>query len=204
MGLGQVRDLRRVSIRAIGAQRQQQPFADLRDLLQRVPLQHKEITHLLQCGALDGLGESRAALLAEAREIQQAGSALQMTFDFARPKVTPESPAQRLAWERHVLGQPISVHPLDLVREQLPEYLPLRTLPEQLGRRVWTAGVRLPGWTGGPGFFLGDGEAFVVAHGNPSTKAPPPWQPLLVRGLWLGDEWGSYWLQVEETKEVKP
>jgi DNA polymerase-3 subunit alpha len=204
MGLGQVRDLRRASIGAIVAQRHSRPFADLRDLLRRVPLLRKEMTHLIQCGALDGLGESRAALLAEAGGIQQAGSALQMAFDFARPEAAPEQAAQRLAWERHVLGQPVSVHPLDLVRERLPDPLPLRRLPAQTGRRVRVAGVRLPGWTGGQGFFLGDGETFVLAKGGPTGKAPPPWRPLLVRGLWLGDEWGSAWLQVEEIEEMRP
>jgi DNA polymerase III alpha subunit len=196
MGLGQVRDLRRASIRAIVVERQQKPFAELRDLLRRVPLQQKEVIHLIQCGALDRLGESRAALLAEAKEVQQAGSALQLTFGFARPEVQAESTAQRLAWERHVLGQPVSVHPLEGV--ELPEHLSLRQLPEQAGRRVTTAGVRLPGWTGGPGFFLGDGETFVIAKPRPGSETPPAWQPLLVHGRWLGDEWGSFWLQVEE------
>jgi DNA polymerase III alpha subunit len=202
MGLGQVRDLRRASSRTIVTERQRQPFADLRDLLRRVPLQHKEVVHLVQCGALDGLGGSRAALLAEAGEIQQAGSALQMTFPFAQPQVAAESPAQRLAWERHLLGQPVSVHPLEAVAAPLPEHLPLRQLAETKGQRVTVAGVRLPGWTGGPGFFLGDGQTFVVAKGDAARQAPPPWQPLLVQGRWLGDEWGTSWLQVEEIERV--
>ncbi len=198
MGLGQVRDLRRSSVRAILAERQQGTFAGLRDLLRRVSLQHKEADHLVQCGALDGLGESRMALLAEARQVQQAGSALQMTFPFARPEVQAESPAQRLAWERRLLGQPVSVHPLAVVVDRLPTHLPLRQLPEQPGRSVTVAGVRLPGWTGGHGFFLGDGETFVLARGEPGRSAPSPWQPLLVRGRWLGDEWDTFWLQIEE------
>ncbi len=209
MGLGQVRDLRRASVRAIvaargalGSERQHQPFASLRDLLRRVSLQHKEVVHLIQCGALDGLGESRAALLAEAAEIQQAGSALQMTLPFAPPQITPESPAQRLAWEQHLLGQPISVHPLEVVVARLPDHLPLRQLEEQPGQRLTVAGVRLPGWTGGPGFFLGDGQTFVVARGDPVRQAPPPWQPLVAHGRWSGDEWGSSWLQVERMEEV--
>lgn len=202
MGLGQVRDLRRSSVRTIVAERAQQPFADLRDLLRRVPLQRKEVVHLIRCGALDGLEESRAALLAEAEEIDQAGSALQMTFGFARPEVPAESPAQRLAWERHLLGQPVSVHPLEVV--ELPERLPLRRLPDQPGRRVTVAGVRLPGWTGGQGFFLGDGKTFVVARGGPTFQAPPPWAPVVVRGRWTGDEWGASWLQVEGLEKVEP
>jgi DNA polymerase-3 subunit alpha len=206
MGLGQVRDLRRTSVRAIVAGRQrpqdraQQPFASLRDLLQRVPLQRKEVVHLIQCGALDGLGESRAALLVEAAEIERAGSVLQMTLGFAPPEVPAEPAAQRLAWERHLLGQPVSVHPLQVV--ELPEHLPLRRLPEQPGRQITVVGVRLPGWTGGPGFFLADAETFVVARSDPARPAPAPWQPVVVRGRWLDDEWRGSWLQVEAMERL--
>jgi hypothetical protein len=202
MGLGAVRDLRHNAIRAIISERTRQPFAGVRDLLSRVDLHPKEITHLIQCGALDGLGVSRAALLAEVEEIQRgsrrasAGAALQMAFDFGRPGVAAEMPAGRLAWERHLIGQPTSVHPLDLVAGRLPVRLPLRRLPESGGKPVTTAGVCLPGWTGGPGFFLGDGDTFVTVKS--AGKAPPAWQPLLVRGRWIGDGWGTFWLQAAE------
>jgi hypothetical protein len=205
MGLGQVRDLRRASVRALVAERERRPFDGLRDLLQRVPLQPKEVAHLVQCGALDGLGESRAALLAEAEEIDQAGSALQMTFAFAQPEVEAESAAQRLAWEQHLLGQPVSVHPLevaDLAAVDPPGPLPLRRLEEVPGQRVTVAGVRLPGWSGGQGFYLGDGETFVVARSDPARPAPAPWQPVVVRGRWLDDEWRGSWLQVEEMERI--
>jgi DNA-directed DNA polymerase III PolC len=207
MGLGQVRDLRRSSVRKIVAERlrsqggQPQPYADLRDLQRRVPLQRKEVVHLIQCGALDGLGESRAALLGQAEEIEQAGSALQMTFDFVQPQIPSESPAQRLAWERHMLGQPVSVHPLEVAA--LPDHLPLRRLTEQAGQRVTVAGVRLPSWTGGQGFYLGDGQTFVVARGGPGFQAPPPWAPVLVQGRWVDDEWRGSWLQVEGLERVE-
>ena len=65
MGLGQVRDLRSSTIAALLAARAQRPFVDLADLLQRAALQNKEAVHLIRCGALDGLGNSRAGLLAE-------------------------------------------------------------------------------------------------------------------------------------------
>jgi DNA-directed DNA polymerase III PolC len=200
MGLGQVRDLRRASVRAIVRERRGRPFEGLRDLAGRVALQPKETAHLIQCGALDGLGESRAALLAEAEEIRRAGSAMQMALPFARPAVPPESPAQRLAWEKHLLGQPLSVHPLELVAEHLPAHVPLRRLPEWVGRPVTVAGVRLPGWTGGRGFFLGDEKTFVMVKGSESF--PPHWEPLLLRGRWVGDDWGTFWLQVEEIEHV--
>jgi DNA polymerase III alpha subunit len=207
MGLGQVRDLRRSSVRRIVAGRlrpqedQPQPYADLRDLQRRVPLQRKEVVHLIQCGALDGLGESRAALLAQAEEIEQAGSALQMTFDFVRPQIPPETPAQRLAWERHLLGQPVSVHPLEVV--DVGDRLPLRRLPEHTGQRVTVAGVRLPSWSGGQGFYLGDEETFVVARGGPAFQAPPPWAPVVVQGRWVDDEWRGSWLQVEGLERIE-
>ncbi len=202
MGLGQVRDLRQASVRAIGSERRRQPFAGVHDLAARVPLQHKEMAHLIQCGALDGLGASRAALLAEAAEAERAGSALQMAFDFGRREVDPEPPAQRLAWEQQLLGQPVSIHPLELLADRLPEHLPLHRLPEWAGRRVTVVGIRLPGWTGGQGFFLGDGDTFITVKGDRAAKAPPPWQPLLVHAQWLADEWGTSWLKAEQIDRI--
>jgi DNA polymerase-3 subunit alpha len=184
MGLGQVRDLRRRSIRRIVTERRRRSFADLRDLLSRVSLQPKEVVHLIQCGGLDGLGESRAALLAEAEEIRRAGSAAQMALPFARPPAAEEETAQRVAWERHVLGQPVSVHPLELVAKRLEGHTPLRELGESPRRGIRVAGVRLPGWTGGQGFFLGDGETFVMVRGR-DLRAPPVWEPVVVRGDWV-------------------
>jgi DNA polymerase-3 subunit alpha len=196
MGLGQVRALRRASVRRVVADRRWRPFSDLRDLMRRVPLQSKEITNLIQGGGLDGMGDSRAALLVEAQEILRSGSALQMAFPFAQPQTFAETAGQRLAWERRVLGQPVSVHPLELVADRLPEHLPLSHLPDRPVRRVTVAGARLPGWTGGQGFFLGDGETFVVVKGVDRT--PPAWHPLLLQGRWTADEWGMFWLQAEE------
>ncbi len=198
MGLGQVRDLRRSAVDELLDQRTQQPFTGLRDLVQRVSLRSKEIDHLIRCGALDGLAPSRAALLDEAREIGRY-SAGQLSFAFERPRVPPETLRQRWDWEDGLLGLPVSAFadPLALVRDRLPPHVPLAGLPTTGGRPVLTAGVRLPGWTGGPGFFLGDGQTFVIARGDKTAKAPPPWQPLLVRGRWVGDGWGSFWLQID-------
>ena len=70
-------------------------------------------------------------------------------------------------------------------------------LPNSPGRPITVAGYRLPGWTGGQGFFLGDGVTFVVVKGDKKLKAPPPWQPLDVRGRWVGEPFGTFWLQAE-------
>jgi DNA-directed DNA polymerase III PolC len=189
MGLGSVRDLRRSTIENIVAERGRGNYADLRDLVNRIGLQSREAAHLIQCGALDGLGESRSHLLAEAEAVGRA-SASQLAFAFAALQVEPEHPAQRMRWEQHILGQPVSVHPLELVAASLPARTPLRELPETAGRTVTVAGTRLPGWTGGPGYFLGDGDSFVIVR---SQERPQPWQPVVLQGRWQRDPYGSGW-----------
>lgn len=201
MGLGQVRDLRQAAVRAIVQARQEAPFSGLRDLLGRVPLHDKEALHLAQCGALDGLAASRAALLAELKDVQRAGSVQQMAFEFPVDVVAAETPAQRLAWEQRVLGWPVSVTPL----EALPAPSAATTLAgarAQLGRPVTVAGYRLPGWTGGRGFFLADGQTFAVAVEREGLAKPAAWQPVLLRGRWQRDRWGAEWLQVEDVQAI--
>jgi hypothetical protein len=204
MGLGQVRDLRHAAITCILAERDRAAFTGTRDLLRRVDLRPKEIDHLIRCGALDGLAASRAALLAEAGQIGRA-SAEQMTFDFAAPDVPSETLRQRWDWEIELLGLPVSAlaDPLALVREGLPSHLPLAELPASRGRPVTVAGVRLPGWTGGHGFFLSDGATFSIAKADRAAKHPAPWQPLLIQGRWIGDGWGSCWLQADQIDPVR-
>ncbi|MBX2998982.1 MAG: DNA polymerase III subunit alpha [Caldilineaceae bacterium] len=195
MGLEQIRDLRRESIRAIVRERRRRPFEDLRDLLARVDLQPKEIDHLIRCGALEGLGSSRAGLLHEAAEIRRAGSVEQLGFGFF-DEIPPESPAERIAWETRILGQPISVHPVELLDNSA--VTPLADLPRHPNRSVTVRGVRLPGWTGGKGFFLNDGRSYVIAIPAGKIAAPKPWQPITVHGRWQIDPWGGGSFVVEE------
>jgi hypothetical protein len=136
--------------------------------------------------------------------ILRAGSARQMTFAFALTKSRPETPAQRLAWERRLLGQPVSVHPLELVRDLLSGVTSLKELGSKANRRLAIAGVRLPGWTGGSGFFLGDGQTFVVVKADRSVAMPAVWQPLKIRGRWLSDKWGLAWFQADAIQDLHP
>lgn len=200
MGLGQVRDLRQSAINAMISQRESGPFTGLRDLLVRVPLQPKEISHLIRCGALDGIGSSRAELLAEAQDIGRSGSARQMSFALPLPSIQPETPAQRLAWERQLLGYPITVHPLELVREKLAGHIPLRQLAGTNGQRVATAGVRLPGRTGGKGFFVGDGDTYLTVRSAATGALPRSWAPLSLTGRFMQDEWGICWFQADSIR----
>jgi DNA-directed DNA polymerase III PolC len=192
MGLGQVRDLRHSAIADIVAARHEGPFSGPMDLCARVQLQAKELTHLVQCGALDGLGASRAGLLAEMERMGREG--MQMAFDFTVSDPPAETPAQRMAWEQHLLGYPLTVHPLDLAAP--PENAtPLADLAGQPGRRVLIHAVRLPGWTGGKGYFLSDGRSYVMAMGG---TRPQAWQPLQLSGRWVVDAWGGGCFRVEE------
>lgn len=196
MGLGQVRDLRRRAVAAIQAER---PFSGLVDLVRRVPLQKKEITHLIQCGALDGLAESRAVMLAQNEEIERAGSAAQMAFAFMAAAAVPaDSLSQRLAWEKQILGWPVSANPIHAAVNRPPDCTPLREAPGLPGKSSTLCGTRLPGWTGGPGFFFGDGDSFLIVRPPRAlTKKPAPWEPAVLHGRFRVDEWGGGWFALE-------
>jgi len=198
--LGQERSIRRRAVAALIAERQRGIFTDLDDLCRRVELQRKELTHLIQCGALDGLGASRAALLAD---VKASGTArLQLAFAFDKPMVDPEHAAERLQWERQVLGQPVSVHPLATVEMRPPSARALQQAVAQPGKPIQIAATRLPGWTGGKGYFVDDGEQFVVAIAQEKVAKPTTWAPLLLTGRWLVDEWGGGWFQVEDWQGI--
>ncbi len=207
MGLSWVRDLRRRSVREIVRGRRQQPFASLRDLMIRVSLQRKEIEHLIQCGALDGLGPSRAAMLAECgprgRGIQSDERGVQLAFDWEPQAVEAETLAQRAAWERQVLGYPVSAFRQPIANLP-PGCVPLSHLPQTQRRSVMVAGMRLPGWTGGQGFYLWDGAphegsaTWVIVRGDKALKSPPAWTPVLLKGRWTADEYGLAWFQAQE------
>ena len=196
MGLGQVRDLRRKTVQDIVAKR---PFRSLSDLLQRVPMQTKEAAHLVKCGALDGLGESRAAMLAEVEGVARAGNAGQLAFGFAvETAVEAESVADRVQWEQQLLGMPMSSNPIKSFVDQAQDDVPIAFLPRLLNMKTTIAGTRLPGWTGGKGFFIGDGEAFVITRLAQSVKTAAkiaPWVPFRFIGYWRLDEWGGGWFE---------
>ena len=202
LGLGRVRDLRRDAVREIVAQRDKRPFEGLRDLMRRVCLHSMEAVHLVQCGALDGFGASRSALLTDLEEVRRAGTVLQMTFSLAGPDIAPESADQRAAWERQVLGYPVSSlrSPVPSRAYRSQHCVPLHRLDAFSGQLLTVSGVRLPGWTGGRGFHLWDGQTWVLARGARSLQVPSPWTPFFMRGRWVSDEWGTKHLEVGEIR----
>jgi hypothetical protein len=206
MGLGEVRDLRHHAIDAIIHARREGRFSGVRDFMSRVSLRIKEITHLIQGGALDGLGPNRPTMLALAREIHQAGNAYQLAFDFLDHRRPPADLAQHLTWEKRVLGYPIAALRAYLPTqiEQHPDAVPLTPERWETGQPVHTWAVRLPGWTGGGGFYLWDGSTWVMAKTGRSQKHPAPWRVLEIQGHWRRDPWGMGWIQVYRTQMQSP
>ncbi|HEV8677681.1 MAG TPA: DNA polymerase III subunit alpha, partial [Candidatus Paceibacterota bacterium] len=117
------------------------PFTSLSDFLSRVKdqgLNKKGLESLIKCGALDSFAapgsqdDSRGAMLAdiehllefhrEATKEQMADSLFggaQTHAEIKLPDAPPASQAERLAWEKELLGLYVSGHPLDRFREQL-------------------------------------------------------------------------------------
>lgn len=220
MGLGQVHSLRQAAVQAILQARTGGPFESLSDLCRRVPLQKKELRHLIQCGALDGLGQNRATLLAQSEDEKflarlerrrEQETAPQLAFDFGteidapaagvEPEVT-ESPGTRLDWEKSILGWPVSVTPLETVAGALDGLHTLAHAAAHKGDRVAVGAYRLPGWTGGAGCFVGDGRTFCTAILPKALSSLRQWQPVCLTGRWAEDEWGSPWFQVETVRRL--
>jgi DNA polymerase III alpha subunit len=206
MGLGQVRDLRRSSIKALISAVTDSPFTGVHDLLERISLQSKEIDHLIRCGALDGLGSSRQTMLADAGLVERAGSIHQMTFNFLESGEPAESVAQRIDWETEVLGQPISANPLELVKRD-GDLVGFEQLPATSGRRVSIRAYRLPGWTGGSGYFVSDGKSYIQMRmsreGGPARGGRMPvWRPFRLTGRWVKDEWQGSWFQADAVESL--
>ena len=189
MGLGWVHSLRQKAAQAIIAQR---PFANLRDLLTRVSLQKKEVKHLIQCGALDRLGDNRKGLLRQAqghgrgRPIQQ----LALPFLLDAGEASAETAQDRLNWETRILGMPLSVHPIDLIAPA--SRTPIATCQPQIGRQYQLYGQRLPDWDRNS-FLLADASGLLRIHlpkTAPNSLSKPKSNALVrVTVVWQQDAW---------------
>lgn len=202
LGLRLIRDLRRQAIAGIVRARRDGPFVDLRDLLVRANLQDKEVIHLIQAGALDGLGPNRPSLLLEAETLARAGTARQMAFDFAAGYAAAASRSQHLTWERHLVGYPLeALRPWLAELRARPDVTPLSSLSMSRGS-VTVAGVRLPGWHR-RGYAIWDGESWQWTEVDPGQKAPPSWDPVAFHGHSQTDRWGMGRFVVQRWKPYR-
>ena len=108
------------------------PFRDLRDLLARIPLRDKEIKHLIQCGALDGMGENRMTMLHHAERISRSGNARQLAFDFTDHVYAPTHSAAAIG-----MGE---IMPVVIHLPHSPRYLKRCIMPKMRQRTGITSG----------------------------------------------------------------
>ena len=145
-GLGAIKHVSRNAVQEIVRARDEGgPFADLSDFLQRVDLRivgKRSMESLIKTGALDRFGD-RGALLAaldrlmsvnaramRARDAGQlslfggsdVGPAPTAAVQVALPEITT-TPAEKLAWERELMGVFLSEHPLAPWSAMLPQII---------------------------------------------------------------------------------
>ena len=149
-GLLAIKNVGRLAVESIIAQREKLKFKSLEDLCQRVDLRlanRKVLESLIKCGALDYFGLSRAKMfasldlvLAEAQKIKKEKSSGQLSFfDQATEssgfrKTTNHSAAcqewpepQLLAFEKDMLGFYVSGHPLARYAKALKRFVSCST-----------------------------------------------------------------------------
>jgi len=159
IGLMQVRGLSRTSIKSILAARRQSAFTSLADFCRRVKIAIPEIKNLILCGAMDGFGRNRPALLWELqwirRDTQRHGTANPRQQKlFASENLNPYSSlpelppmpeyslTKKLEFEQHILQLSVSAHPLAAYEDSLRELrlVPTCNLSQYVGKYVAIAG----------------------------------------------------------------
>jgi DNA polymerase III alpha subunit len=208
MGLDRIRDLRKSAIQKLIRERQDSPFSSVQNLIERVQLQTREIRNLIICGGLDGLGESRNAMLEviEGRISTAATSQLSLWSEHSTT-VDPEDDRQRFDWEMEILGAPVSVTPLDIVELNNASTKKVSEITKIPGEQLNVAGYRIPGWPGGEGFFLADSHQYIQVKMDSakgiSASSPRSWLPVILEGKWEEDEWGMGWLRAKSWDELR-
>jgi len=154
-GLNAIKNLGEHIVEVIIAERKQNgPYADIFDLLERVndkDLNKKSLESLMKSGALDSFGE-RGQLLANLerfllfnKEISKQQESRQASLfsdasgfsNLSRPQLTPADPAapiEKLSWEKELLGLYISDNPLSMFSAYLKDFcIPLMRLGQHRG-----------------------------------------------------------------------
>jgi error-prone DNA polymerase len=163
-----------------------QPYADLRDLVQRAPVGSGALEALVAAGACDSFGEPRRMLLwrlglvPRSQSVPGSGGAeRQLALPLEPTAEIPELPEQT-AWERmladyRTTSVSVGPHPLELLRPHLPPDVvssrDLLDLPDRA--RIAVAGLAVarqrPSTAKGVVFMLLEDE-----HGQTNLIVPPP------------------------------
>jgi DNA polymerase III alpha subunit len=203
MGLEQVRELTRRTTASILSAREERPFGSLDDLLRRARPRLGEAKNLVKAGALDGLGASRKAQLAQLKG-RRSSAPLQATLPFFQADGygdadTNDTLLERLSWEQEMLGWPVSDHPLRAFPDKLASLGVVRSdaLVERAGASATIAGARLALWGERRGTFTLEDEAGLITVRLPAGQRPP-------RGVMgkLGPYWARGRVHLDRTGEV--
>ena len=155
-GLAAIKNVGETAVASAMAERDAKgPFQSLEDLCGRVDLRKlnkKALECLVKCGAFDWTGVERAQLFSEidgalaaasSAHRDRAAGQISMFDDFAvagstsktgksgGPKVVPWSSAEKLGFEKELLGFYVTGHPLDDYRTALEKFVPIARLGEE-------------------------------------------------------------------------
>ncbi len=144
MGLGQVRELTHTTTKTIIAQR---PYQSLDDFLNRAQPQYIEAVNLVKAGALYRLGNPKTMLAQLERDRWHGRHTGQLGLIAVSEEPSLPEPTiyERASWEREILGQLVSVHPMQLCADKLAKHSRIQSdaLAQHIGQEVTIAGVRL-------------------------------------------------------------
>ena len=204
-GLTAIKNVGTTVVEAIIAERDAHgPYKGIDDLVLRVrhkDMNRKSLESLAKCGALDKFGERNAliasidGLLAHARESQKQvdtgqkslfGDAPEETPSFRLASVEPTQKADRLRWEKELIGLYISEHPLSDYETRLKQerVVSIKSLRPISGSTARIAGLvmsskKIVTKTGKPMLFslVEDltGKIEVVVFPSVLEKTPDAW-----------------------------
>jgi error-prone DNA polymerase len=183
VGLGYVQSVGEDEAEAVVAE---QPYADIRDLAQRAPIDRAGLEALVASGACDAFGQPRRMLLWELglapRSVGVPGSggeerqlALPLDPTAETPELPEQTPWERMLADYRTTSLSVGPHPLELLRPHLPAWVVSSAELRQAthGRRVAVAGMAVarqrPATANGVVFMLLEDEL-----GQTNLILPPP------------------------------
>ncbi|MFO0442507.1 MAG: error-prone DNA polymerase, partial [bacterium] len=172
LGLNKLNGVSDAALVQIIAERQNDPWRDLRDFLRRCTLAKDERRVLAQAGALNALGHHRRSALWDV-EAPLHDDLLSRLEDSHEAPLAMMSPQERLASDYATTTLTVGQHPMALVRQQIPKASSARvltTLPH--GRRATIIGMVIcrqrPGTANGHCFISLEDETGIANAFVPS------------------------------------
>jgi DNA polymerase III alpha subunit len=142
MGLDQVYGLTHQTQKRIIKQR---PFSSLNDFLTRVDPRQTEIENLIQSGGMDGFGNIPTMLRSISTGSWRKDQLALFDWQLNEGQTDEWTLADRAQAQEKILGVSVDVHPLELVKDQIPSAGVLSTLEAEshIGESIVVVGLRL-------------------------------------------------------------